>query len=179
MPGPPDGNAAGPFISKVINTFEGSLVMRSDTLTDATTASAAFLSPSAVVQAGALFKSALAAAAAENITRHIRRVHTAKLSVYFVALERWDEIHANATQRATPWAWPFESTKAAAFAEFARVHDENGWGNLTSLTYYNLTTMRLETDRWPKPVPVRVCDASPCPLSVWKQRLFPNTTAAG
>ena len=44
---------------------------------------------------------------------------------------------------------------------------------------YNLTTMRLETNRWPKPVPVWVCDASPCPLSVWQQRLFPNATAAG
>jgi len=49
-------------------------------------------------------------------------IEVAKLSVYYVTLQRWDEIYGWATDNGV--AWPIEGTKEEAYDEFARIYDE-------------------------------------------------------
>jgi hypothetical protein len=83
-------------------------------------ASAAFLTPAAVLTGAKAFADARAAVLANPA--ELGRVDRAKLGLYFVALLRWDEIRAYAEGINQPW--PLEATVSEAFEEYSRVAND-------------------------------------------------------
>jgi len=112
--------AASPFIRLYMDTFHGSIADSAYYMHENFVITAPFLSPIATLTAADAFNDALRVTSSSLI--HQNRVHVAKISVYYVILQRWDEMYDFATKT---WLkpWPLEATKEEAFTEFSRIYN--------------------------------------------------------
>ena len=83
-------------------------------------ASAAFLTPMAVLSGARAFADARTAVL--NSPAELGRVDRGKLGLYFVILLRWEEMRSHAEH--TGQLWPLEDTVDAAFQEYSRVAND-------------------------------------------------------
>jgi hypothetical protein len=98
-----------------MDTMHGSIADTSYFMHENVPTDAPFLTPMAVITSAQAFQNALKIVSGVQKSR----VDIAKVSVYYVALVRWDEMQGFAKNESIPW--PLEPTKEAAWGEFSRM----------------------------------------------------------
>jgi hypothetical protein len=119
------GRDAWPHLREYSRLFEARADEEGAYVSEHDDCRASWLAPVDVLHAAALFKAAAASAAGgAGGAAVIRRVETAKMSVWFLLLARWDEVRAFAANQTI--AWPAEAEKADALIWFERVWNASG-----------------------------------------------------
>ena len=116
---------AGVYIEQYMQTMHQALEASGSKLTNTNDPISAFLTPAALLTAGAILKDAESAALTARIRR---RVQTVQLSVYYPVLLRWWEMRAYADNASV--TWPFSAEKSATLSRFVEIAESI---NLTNL----------------------------------------------
>jgi len=92
-----------------------------------------YLDPHTLIAAMAALNSGRAAAVTNpdmaERRKFVERADRLKLSLWYVALRRWDELYANATASGLAWPWP-ESNRTT-YRQLRSIFYLNGWENFT------------------------------------------------
>ena len=103
---------ASPFVRVYMDTMHGSIADTGYYMHEGVPTDAPFLTPMAVLTSAQAFQDALKVASGLEKGR----VDIAKISVYFIALVRWDEMQGFAKNESI--AWPLEATKRQAYLSY-------------------------------------------------------------
>ena len=114
--------AAAPYIREYLEIFQRSAAATGCRVGVHEYWNAPHLDPRSVIEAGTTFKTAVAATTPGTLERN--SVDVAKLSVYYVAVIRWDELWGFA--EGANLTWPLEPNRTAAWTEFSRIWNETG-----------------------------------------------------
>ena len=106
---------AAPFIRTYMDTMHGSIADTNYYMHEGVPPDAPFLTPMAVLTSAQAFQDALKVVSGVQKSR----VDIAKVSIYYTALLRWEEMEGFAKNESIPW--PLEATKQAAWQEFTRM----------------------------------------------------------
>jgi hypothetical protein len=94
---------------------------------------ASYLDAHTVIAAMVALNSGRAAAVTSPDVRDrrkfVQRMDRLQISLFYVAIRRWDELHANASASGLAWPWP--ASQRAAYTQLRSVFYLNGWENYT------------------------------------------------